>query len=233
MKTVIISLHERWWRKMVAGEKVLEIRKTKPADWMKGNFRVLAYITGGQGVCGEFICNRFLKIRTIPEVQSRAGVMQIDVQGKSCLSKEQLKQYAGSSGKPLWGWTVSQVKEYCTPHPIELYGLKRPPQSWCYYKGDPVPDIMTINELANVCGYFYNAEFDPEAPCTPNNGYNCRHPQQEEEEDGVGCCFQWSCPLENIIPADEEDCKKYGIEYEDGEFVLVYEKSQKGGEEKA
>ena len=59
----------------------------------------------------------------------------------------------------------------------------------------------------------------PEAPCAPNNGYNCRHPKQEEKQNGVGCCFQWSCPL--AIPADEEDCEKYGCEYEESEFVLV------------
>lgn len=40
-----------------------------------------------------------------------------------------------------------------------------------------------------------------------------------EAQNGVGCCFQWSCPL--AIPADEEDCEKYGCEYEESEFVLV------------
>ncbi len=79
--------------------------------------------------------------------------------------------------------------------------------------------IMTIDEFANQCGYFYNAELDQEAPCVPNNGYNCRHPDQEERYKGVGCCFQRSCPL--AIPADEEDCKKYGYEYEESEFVLI------------
>ena len=73
--------------------------------------------------------------------------------------------------------------------------------------------IMTINEFANRCGYFFNAGTDPEALCAPNNGYNCNHPEQTEKQNGVGCCFQWSCPL--AIPADEEDCEKYGIEYEE------------------
>lgn len=86
--------------------------------------------------------------------------------------------------------------------------------------------IMLINEFSNVCGYFYNAEFDPKAPCAPNNGYNCRHPQQEEKYNGVGCCFQWSCPL--TVPADEEDCKEYGYEYEESDFVLVDEKEIAG-----
>lgn len=86
--------------------------------------------------------------------------------------------------------------------------------------------IMSINEFASICSYFYNAELDPEAPCAPNNGYNCRHPQQKEKHNGVGCCYQWSCPL--AIPAEKEDCEKYGYEYEESEFVLVEEKEAAG-----
>lgn len=224
LDTIILSLHERWWEKMLAGEKPLEIRKTKPAG--QGPYRVLAYITGTGEIKGEFICKDFLKIRTIPEVQNQEELQKIDVQKGSCLTGQQLKEYAGESEKPLWGWYVSEVKEYYTPHPLSLYGLNRPPQSWQYYRGEDVPDILTINQLANICGHFFNAEFDPDCDIAPNNGYNCRHEGQEEKYKGIGCCYQRSCPLENVIPADEEDCKKYGLDYEDGEFVLVYRKKQ-------
>lgn len=84
--------------------------------------------------------------------------------------------------------------------------------------------LMTLNDFANRCGYFYNAHFDEDAPCCPNNGYNCRHPKQGEQVDGVGCCFAWSCPLseEGVMnEADKEDCEKYGFEYEESEFVVV------------
>ena len=222
--TIILSLHERWWRRILAGEKRLEIRKTRPAD--PGPFRVLVYIVGTGEIQGEFTCNSFFKIRTIPKVQSRAGLQAIDVPKASCLTKQQLKEYAGESGKPLWGWSASKAKEYYTPHPLSLYGLKRPPQSWQYYRGEDVPDIMTINQVANICGHFFNAELDPDSEFSPNNGYNCRNPKNETKENGIGCCYQWSCPLENVIPADEEDCEKYGLDYEDGEFILVYKGKQ-------
>lgn len=107
--TIILSLHDRWWKKMLAGEKVLEIRKTRPAA--AGPFRVLVYITGTGAIQGEFTCNSFLKMRTIPEPQERAG---------SCLTKQQLKEYAGDSGKPLWGWSVSGAKEYAD-HPAFIF----------------------------------------------------------------------------------------------------------------
>ena len=40
MPVVILSLHKKWWQKMAAGEKVLELRKTKP-------HRMTSNITGG------------------------------------------------------------------------------------------------------------------------------------------------------------------------------------------
>ncbi len=124
--TIILSLHDRWWKKMLAGEKRLEIRKTRPAG--NGTFRVLVYVTGTGEIKGEFACKDFLKIPTIPEAQSR------EAQKESCLTGQQLKEYAGDSGKPLWGWSVAGAKEYETPRPLRLYGLKRPPQSWQYYR---------------------------------------------------------------------------------------------------
>ena len=58
--TIILSLHDRWWGKVLAGEKPLEIRKTRPAG--KGSYRVLVYVTGTGEIKGEFVCKEFLKI---------------------------------------------------------------------------------------------------------------------------------------------------------------------------
>lgn len=44
MAVVVLSLHQKWWQKMAAGEKVLELRKSKPQ--CKAPFRVLVYVTG-------------------------------------------------------------------------------------------------------------------------------------------------------------------------------------------
>ena len=41
MQVVILSLHQKWWQKMAAGEKVLELRKSKPQ--CKAPFRVPAH----------------------------------------------------------------------------------------------------------------------------------------------------------------------------------------------
>lgn len=134
MVTIIASLHEKWWEKMKAGEKLLEIRKTRPKE--PGPFRVLVYITGTDCIYGQFTCPIVLDVKNYE-----------DIVEKSRVPLDRLHEYG--AGKPLAGWVVHDVVEYVTPHPLPLYGLTRPPQSWRYYNGDEVPDLMTINNLAN------------------------------------------------------------------------------------
>lgn len=133
---VLLSLHKQWWERMAAGEKSLEIRKTYPKRFeFSWRFRVLVYVTGGVGVCGEFTCKHIHKIRTIPEVQKTAGSKfsgELDVERESGLDGKQLAEYAGECGGPLWGWEVADVKVYDTPRPLQDYGVSRPPQSWRY-----------------------------------------------------------------------------------------------------
>ena len=135
---VLLSLRPHWWEKIAAGEKTLEIRKTYPKRFeFSWRFRVLVYVTGGAGVCGEFTCKHVHKIRTIPEVQKVAGSPlgeKFSVERESCLDERQLEEYAGGKGWPLWGWQVADVKVYNTPRPLQAYGISRPPQSWQYIK---------------------------------------------------------------------------------------------------
>lgn len=84
---------------------------------------------------------------------------------------------------------------------------------------DGTKAVMPINDFANICGYFFNAEFDDSCETSPNNGYNCKHPNCGEIQNGIGCCMTCSCPLG--YEADEEDCVECGIEYEEGEFIIT------------
>ncbi|ODR35483.1 hypothetical protein [Eisenbergiella tayi] len=79
--------------------------------------------------------------------------------------------------------------------------------------------IMPINDFANICGYFYNAAFNNFNIPTPNNGYNCKHPNCDVIEDGYGCCYTFSCPLG--WEADDEECNEFGLDYEEGEFIVT------------
>ncbi len=80
-------------------------------------------------------------------------------------------------------------------------------------------ETMHINRLANRCGYFFNAYLDAEENFACNNGYNCKHPEQEETninpETGhkIGKCYAWSCPL--AVPAYDEDEPDSDIDFDD------------------
>lgn len=121
MQVVILSLHQKWWQKMAAGEKVLELRKTKPQ--CKAPFRVLVYVTGGAGVLGEFICPEVLEIKNFEEAEKKSKVPARDIHN-----------YAAGSRNKVYGWEVADVKEYPRAVTLEELGIKRAPQSWQYMR---------------------------------------------------------------------------------------------------
>lgn len=117
MPVVILSLHQKWWQKMAAGEKVLELRKTKPQ--CKAPFRVLVYVTGGVGIVGEFICPEVLEIKNFEEAERKSKVPAHDIHN-----------YAAGSRNKVYGWEITAVKEYPRTVTLEELGMKRAPQSW-------------------------------------------------------------------------------------------------------
>lgn len=119
MPVIVLSLHERWWHKMAAGEKLLEIRKTKPQ--VAGPFRVLVYITGTGCIYGQFICPEVIEVKNYH-----------DIEKKSCVPLEQIDRYG--KGKALAGWEVAMVQEYKDAKLLEDYGIYRAPQSWQYLR---------------------------------------------------------------------------------------------------
>ena len=134
---IVLSLHPEWWERMKAGDKLLEIRKTRPRG--SSPYEVMVYITGGVGVVGEFACDCFYKIEAVPQIgpwalpEDESGI-PYNLEAASCLTRQQLKEYAGEDGKPLWGWHVTDCREYSRTITLADLGIKKPPQSWCYAK---------------------------------------------------------------------------------------------------
>ena len=55
--------------------------------------------------------------------------------GCTCLSVKELYAYGMSANKGLreiFSWHISDLKCYDRPLKLSAFGLKRPPQSWCY-----------------------------------------------------------------------------------------------------
>ena len=121
MAVVGLSLHQKWWQKMAAGEKVLELRKSKPQ--CKAPFRVLVYVTGGVGVVGEFVCPEVLEIKNFEEAEKKSRVPAHDIHN-----------YAAGSRNKVYGWEITAVKEYPQAVALAELGMKRAPQSWQYVR---------------------------------------------------------------------------------------------------
>lgn len=85
-------------------------------------------------VFGEFICDNaeHLQIRYAPFKPNKCKRYRTPTIGNACLSVEELEAYG--KGSELYGWHISKYKFYgfgSFKH-IEDFGLKRPPESWCY-----------------------------------------------------------------------------------------------------
>ena len=136
-KAVLLSIKKEWLDKIMASEKVIEVRKTMPWE-ISHPFVVFCYETktgGGAGhVVAAFICNDIEKLDCLREFPdciagSKLPAMTAQFVKESCLTFEQLLEYGNNVGV-LYGWKVTE------PHGINMqlsdFGVKRAPQSWQY-----------------------------------------------------------------------------------------------------
>lgn len=121
MTEILISLMPKWCKKILRGEKIIELRKSKPQ--CECPVRLFLYETkkGRGAVVGECLCYCIAEIDH-PEI----------VTDGSCLTTQQIKDYA--KGKKAYAWYVGKVITYERPVPISDFGITRAPQSWCYIR---------------------------------------------------------------------------------------------------
>lgn len=92
-------------------------------------------------VIGEFVCdkidrlaicgydNRNTELRRVDD-NLTAYDLDYDYLNKFQLSLDNLKKYSNGGG--LYGWHISALKIYDKPKQLSEFGVKRPPQSFCY-----------------------------------------------------------------------------------------------------
>ena len=134
---VIVSIKPKWCDLIVSGDKTYEIRKTKP-DISHGPLRVFIYRTNRGKVIGEFTLKscRFIQAWIDGDGEKHLG----NTLGlRHCIDDEELFNYLyreTKPGKPYsggWAWKIDDLIIYDQPKRLDLlFGMKRPPQSWCY-----------------------------------------------------------------------------------------------------
>lgn len=165
MKSILMSIQPKWCKKIISGEKTIEVRKTAPKEVP---FKAYVYCTygGGKGasalyldaygkvsrkangvkwingkVIGEFICNT---VENIP-VDSEAFAA---ISKPACLTTDELIEYC--SGKDMYGLHITDLKVYDNPR--ELGEFRKPDTSCGFYN----PDLERCDSGYNCERCVYN-----------------------------------------------------------------------------
>lgn len=148
-KAVMLSIKPDWCSLIAIGEKTVEVRKTRPK--IEPPFKCYIYETkaeseipwvdedghfiykGRGAVIGEFVCDHVIPIYndTLLSADIPDELMLENL--SPCLTDREIKEYLGDRSRG-YGWHISDLVIYDTPRPLSDFGLKRPPQSWCYVK---------------------------------------------------------------------------------------------------
>lgn len=157
-KAVLISIRPEWVEKILAGEKTLEVRKSRPN--MGTPFKCYMYctagnlsyevnngmmcnISGGKLVVGEFVCDRIDTIIPAPEPYGLYDVDD-DFVAHTCLTNGALWDYG--KGATLYGWHISKLEIYDTPKELNEFWF--PPELYCEKErcgGCPYDQVADVN----------------------------------------------------------------------------------------
>lgn len=150
MKAVLISIKPKWCKKIMDGEKTVELRKTKPRiptpfkcyiyctsgrpdlnipisqerlmrDYLDtGSMQCLNCPLGNGKVIGEFVCDNVCEI-------DPAHAIKTAIAEESCVSRRDIHEYLKS--KTGYGWHISDLKIY--EQPKDLSEFCSPQDTYC------------------------------------------------------------------------------------------------------
>lgn len=150
MKAVLISIKPKWCKKIMDGEKTVELRKTKPRiptpfkcyiyctsgrpdlnipisqerlmrDYLDtGSMQCLNCPIGNGKVIGEFVCDNVCEI-------DPAHAIKTAIAEESCVSHRDIHEYLKS--KTGYGWHISDLKIY--EQPKDLSEFCSPQDTYC------------------------------------------------------------------------------------------------------
>ena len=149
MKSVLISIRPKWCKKIVSGEKTIEVRKSAPKEVP---FKCYIYMTQGKykdlglysediyqnrmKVIGEFICDKVYSIKNRGfcfSVATEGESITDEIARQSCLDYDDMVNYLGN--KDGYGLHITALKiydkpkelsEFCIPCKVSCENCKNP-----------------------------------------------------------------------------------------------------------
>lgn len=122
---VVQSIHHKWAELIYQKAKRWELRKTEPrskAFLAQSRRPVYIYEPEKKAVTGAYWLEQIVRWDA-PEIVARYQIG---------LDEDEIVKYGPGRDGVFRLWAVSSVVEYGEPLPLSAFGLKRPPQSWCY-----------------------------------------------------------------------------------------------------
>lgn len=165
-KAVLISIRPEWVKKILAGEKTLEVRRNRPK--LETPFKCYIYCTnsgvamgmwGKHGkVVAEFVCDNIATYNydycdycPHPEIgmdyncgDSWWEIADEDLKS-ACLTEKEFRYYAFGR-EEMYGWHISDLKIYDTPKELNEFWL--PPELYCAKErcgGCPYDQVADVN----------------------------------------------------------------------------------------
>ena len=139
---IILSIHPKWAKLIYEGKKTIEWRKNIPLSQTE-----IVYLYETAPVCKV---TGFFKYFAYTRVSKTHLELNKDLlTEKSCVPIEEIKNYFGKS-EEIFGWICNaghKGNQFAYPLDLSEFGIKRPPQSWCYTKVTPTAKTVEDFEL--------------------------------------------------------------------------------------
>ena len=141
---IILSIHPKWAKLIYECKKTIEWRKVIPSCLLPiyskhDAIRVYLYETAPvKKVTGYFVCMDVARLTMSEPPWDNAEINPAaeKVINEGCVPLDDLKMYAGKKAV-VYGLKVMYCSKFFKgPKSLEQFGLKRPPQSWCYTEVD-------------------------------------------------------------------------------------------------
>ncbi|MGL5955420.1 MAG: hypothetical protein ACRC0X_02255 [Brevinema sp.] len=121
---IIASIHDQWLEKIKSGQKIVELRKTKPKN-IEFPCKIYWYNTKTKMIEG------FSSLESIFHYDPKASQEDLSLLSTaSCLSIQEIEKYRNDK-EILYLWGVILFQSMI---PTPLPKNKKAPQSWCYYR---------------------------------------------------------------------------------------------------
>jgi len=129
LRAILLSIEPKWAAKIYSHKKIVEVRKTEPhrdkiAYSEDAPAMVYMYETGTGLVTGCFFMPGVIRARQAAYLAQLAG-----------MGLKELTDYGPGRDGRYHGWMVTAPSRFVTPYHLSAFGLKHPPQSWCYTDG--------------------------------------------------------------------------------------------------